>query len=107
MREEQSSEPRGDSARGGRIPSWRWLMPAVIIGAVLAPVALSLVFLPPQRPEAPDVVWAFEPKQRGAFLSSPLVADGRVYAAALHEDAFRNAGAVYCLDQATGKPVWR
>jgi outer membrane protein assembly factor BamB len=54
-----------------------------------------------------EVVWAFEAQQRGAIASTPAVAGDRVFIAAIHSTTFRNAGAVYCLDRATGKPVWR
>lgn len=55
----------------------------------------------------PEVVWMFEAPRRGAFLASPLVTEDRVYASAAHDSAFRNAGAVYCLDRETGKEQWR
>ena len=53
------------------------------------------------------VVWTFQPQERGAFLSSPLVKDGRIYAAAVHGGGLADNGAVYCLDRATGKVVWK
>ncbi|MFO0841898.1 MAG: PQQ-binding-like beta-propeller repeat protein [Gemmataceae bacterium] len=86
------------------------------LAAVLAAVAAGgLVYVLAVRnhgpgegggPVAPEVVWAFEAHKRGAILSTPLVAGDHVYAAAVHDPAFTNTGAVYCLDRATGKLVW-
>jgi outer membrane protein assembly factor BamB len=52
-------------------------------------------------------VWTFRLPSKGAITSSPLVVGDRVYVAAAHEDVFRPFGAVYCLDRATGKVVWK
>jgi len=92
----------------------RWLVPLTILGLCILVYALHFWIRqnrsPPSRPiasEAVEVVWAFEAAQRGAILTTPLAAGDRVYVAALHDTAFVNAGAVYCLDRATGKQVWR
>lgn len=61
----------------------------------------------PPPSESAAVVWAFEAERRGGVVSAPLVAGDRVFASAIHSTAFRNAGAVYGLDRATGKVVWR
>jgi hypothetical protein len=53
-----------------------------------------------------EQVWKFRLPAKGAIASSPLVVGDRVYVAAAHDDVFRPYGAVYCLDRATGKPVW-
>jgi outer membrane protein assembly factor BamB len=53
-----------------------------------------------------ESVWTFRLPAKGAIVSSPLVVGDRVYLAAAHDAAFRPYGAVYCLDRATGKPVW-
>src|SRR5262245_40826803 len=83
-------------------PRWR----ALILCAALAATGCRQRPDPAAAPEPPEVVWAFEAQKRGAVVASPLVAGDRVYLAALHDTAFANAGAVYCLDRATGKPVW-
>jgi outer membrane protein assembly factor BamB len=58
-------------------------------------------------PPTPAVVWTFEPPERGAILSSPCVTETRVFIAAVHDVGFITSGAVYALDRATGKKVWR
>lgn len=52
------------------------------------------------------LVWTFDLPDKGAVASSPVVVGERVYIAAAHDNAFRPYGALYCLDRATGKPVW-
>jgi outer membrane protein assembly factor BamB len=53
------------------------------------------------------VAWKFEAPAAGWFASSPLVAGDRVYQAAAPGDSlFQTHGTLYCLDRATGKPVW-
>jgi outer membrane protein assembly factor BamB len=58
-------------------------------------------------PARPAVVWMFEPPERGAILSSPRVTETRVFVATIHDAGFATCGAVYALDRATGKVVWR
>ena len=41
------------------------------------------------------------------ILSSPIVHEGRVYAASACVEGVINYGALFCLDAATGRPVWR
>src|SRR5258708_4638723 len=83
---------------------------------LLGAAALSWVLLPSRTPsrkpdpaeaEAVAVVWAFEAKQRGGIIPSPLAACDPVYVAAIHDTAFWNAGAVYCLDRDTKRLLWR
>jgi outer membrane protein assembly factor BamB len=66
--------------------------------------------LPPGPPvgaaRKPRLVWTFRAPEKGAIASSPLAAGDRVYVAVAHDDIFRPYGALYCLDRATGKPVW-
>jgi outer membrane protein assembly factor BamB len=52
------------------------------------------------------VAWKFEAPKAGWVASSPLVAGDRVYLAAAHGGVFEKYGTLYCLDRATGKPVW-
>jgi outer membrane protein assembly factor BamB len=50
---------------------------------------------------------AWEFKQPGAsFLSTPLVSNGRVYGASCIVDVGGTFGSVFCLDAATGRPIW-
>src|SRR5262245_20920794 len=50
-------------------------------------------------PPSPCVqtVWMFEPVERGAIVSSPLVTGDRIYVGVIHDIGFSSAGAVYCL----------
>jgi outer membrane protein assembly factor BamB len=62
---------------------------------------------PPPEPPTVRVLWAFEPPERGAIISSPLVAGDRVYVAAIRDAGPWTRGTVYCLDDATGRPLWK
>ncbi len=81
----------------------------LLASAVLVPAAVAVFLLLPRRPPAPIVrlAWTFEPPQRGAFVSSPLAAGDRVYAAAVQDLGPQSTGAVYALDRATGKVLWK
>jgi outer membrane protein assembly factor BamB len=74
---------------------------------VFACAGLGATTLPRPTAEGVDVAWKFEPADRGAILSSPLVHGDRVYIAAIHSAGFAQYGAVYCLERSTGKEVWR
>lgn len=52
------------------------------------------------------IAWKFEAPGAGWIASSPLVAGDRVYLAAAHGGVFEKYGTLYCLDRATGKPLW-
>jgi outer membrane protein assembly factor BamB len=57
-----------------------------------------------------EVAWTFEPVERGAIISSPMVAGEHVYVAVIRDTGFSTSstsGVVYCLDRATGRMVWR
>ncbi len=54
-----------------------------------------------------ESVWTFRLPEKGGISSSPVVVGDRVYVAAAHDDVFRPYGAVYCLDRASGKQVWK
>jgi outer membrane protein assembly factor BamB len=64
------------------------------------------LYLKPRGPRV-QVVWTFEQPQRGAVISSPLAAGERVYVAAVRDLGPASFGAVYALDRATGKVLWR
>jgi outer membrane protein assembly factor BamB len=56
-----------------------------------------------------EVAWKsedFEPKA-GNISSSPLVEGERIFVGAFHQAGFSSFGAVYCLDRATGKRLWK
>lgn len=92
------ASPAGESAPRRR---FAWLLAVAAVTLVAPPLHRSGSGPPV------EVVWTFEAERRGAFLAGPLVAGGRVYATAAHDSVFANAGAVYCLDEATGKLRWR
>lgn len=51
-------------------------------------------------------LWAY--KEPGAsFLSTPVVADGRVYGASCLVDVTGTFGSIFCLDAAAGQPIWK
>jgi outer membrane protein assembly factor BamB len=94
----------------GRFPFRRW---SVLLVTVLATLGVGLALLrllsesrPPQAP-AVRPVWTFEPPQRGAVVSSPLVAGKRVYVAVVQDLGPSSSGAVSALERATGRVVWR
>jgi outer membrane protein assembly factor BamB len=54
-------------------------------------------------------LWTFRAPAKGQMVATPLVAGQRVYAAVAHLDPFRRGGGygtVYCLDRASGEPLW-
>jgi outer membrane protein assembly factor BamB len=73
---------------------------------VFACAGLGATAVPRAPTEGVAVVWTFEPRERGSFASSPLVAGERVYIAAEHRAGFSAFGTLYCLDRATGKELW-
>ena len=91
---------------------------AMTIGLVLAAVGLSCAAEPPATPATTaaspspggagglQVAWSFA-KPYAMMLSSPVVRGDRVYGAWCISDISRNFGSVFCLDAATGKPVWQ
>jgi outer membrane protein assembly factor BamB len=59
----------------------------------------------PNEPTRLQPAWEF--KQPGAsFLSTPAVSNGRVYAASCMVDVGGTFGSIFCLDAATGRPIW-
>jgi outer membrane protein assembly factor BamB len=56
-------------------------------------------------PDKLTKLWAF-PMEGWMFLSTPLVAGGRVYGATCFLDQLDTYGSVVCLDAATGRKIW-
>ena len=50
-------------------------------------------------------VWEFKPPG-ASFLSTPILANGRIYAASCVVDVGGTFGSIFCLDAATGQPIW-
>src|SRR5947209_832371 len=61
---------------------------------------------PPPEPTGPHRVWTFEAPEPGSVVAGPVVTPDAVFLAAAHARGFRQHGAVYALDPATGKPKW-
>jgi outer membrane protein assembly factor BamB len=84
----------------------------VLMGAmVLATTAFSVTTSAPEPlagdSEAPvRVAWRFRLPEKCWVASSPAVEGDRVYVGAVRSSAFASSGMVYCLDRATGKPLW-
>ena len=52
--------------------------------------------------------WEFNPVEGAAFLSSPVVRDGRVYATSMQTGPTgEKVGVVYCVDAQTGQQIWK
>jgi outer membrane protein assembly factor BamB len=85
---------------------WVQVLLLVLTSAVLSSIFLSLS-KPHEKVQAVELVWLFEPVERGAIVSSPLVTANRVYIATIQDAGLSTSGAVYCLDRNTGKRVWK
>jgi outer membrane protein assembly factor BamB len=57
-------------------------------------------------PTQPALHWRFQPEDT-MFLSSPLVAGGRVYAAGCQSDLGAYTGLITAIDFESGKPLWQ
>ena len=67
-------------------------------------VAANLEIRSPRLIQQP--VWKFEPSGSGMILSSPCIADGKIYVGALVGAGFSQHGRVFCIDSETGAEVW-
>ena len=56
-------------------------------------------------PNGLKALWAYKPEGT-MFLSAPLVAGPRIYAAGCQSDLGGYTGILSCLDAETGKPIW-
>jgi outer membrane protein assembly factor BamB len=75
-------------------------------GATLAPVAEKEEGPPDDGTALYRVVWRYRPPAPSWIASSPLAEGERLYVGVVHATAFRTAGAVYCVERATGRLVW-
>lgn len=82
--------------------------------ASLAAVCAAVAILPTPSAIAhagpaagPRVLWSFEPIERGAIVSSPVVDGDRVYTAVIRDFGGTTSGAVYCLRCENRETVWR
>ena len=96
-------------------PYFRSPRSMLFIGLIVGGVAAWLAFGdtspwgPVRDPLAAKarVAWTFEPAERGAIVSTPWATQDHVYIAAIHDRLKGPAGAVYCVDRASGKQRWR
>jgi outer membrane protein assembly factor BamB len=83
----------------------------VILGAmlaafvVLAPVGGQFTAATGGQPSPVLKRWEFSPPSPGMVLGQPLVQGERVFVMVAHPSF--GTGTAYCLDRATGNPVWR
>ena len=82
-------------------------MAARLLRALASGCARNVPTPRPGTTEADHVVWTFEQVERGAIVSSPLVADDRLYVGAIRDAGLSTSGAVYCLNRETGKVLWQ
>jgi eukaryotic-like serine/threonine-protein kinase len=100
------------SAQARWIPSvfrpWQiWL--ALLVLAAVVVLFVHAYFQRTSKHDIPrvQVMWTFEPVERGAIVSSPLVTEDRIFVGVIHDVGFSSVGAVYCLDRLTGKELWK
>lgn len=86
---------------------------AVLVVAFLALVAAGIAFrssrdpvTPPPDDVWPRLVWTFEAPRPGFVVGAPVVSPEAIYLAVGHVHGFRQTGALYALDPATGKTKW-
>ncbi len=106
---------RGPTLPGEGVLLWAMLLAAVGLGTTLnaPPAGASAEATEPMpaqaggRPTARfgKVLWRFRPNEPCWIASSPAVDGDRVFVGVVHGTAFRS-GAVYCLDQGTGRVIW-
>jgi outer membrane protein assembly factor BamB len=91
--------------RGNGVRISEMLLLVVLFFATSGPGLLSPP--PVRQAEAVELAWTFEPPERGAIISSPLIFRDRVYVAAIEDAALWSRGAIYCRERATGGKVWK
>jgi outer membrane protein assembly factor BamB len=79
-------------------------------GMMLAATGLAVTLTGPATVEDPEalfrVVWHFRLPEKCWVASSPAAVDDRLYVGVVQSSAFSSSGWVYCLDRATGRPLW-
>ena len=80
---------------------------AMLAGLFLACVVAAMLMPPGRANTTMKVIWAFEPSERGAIVSTPLVSGQHIYIGAIRDGADRSRGAVYAIDRRTGKTEWQ
>jgi outer membrane protein assembly factor BamB len=87
---------------------------ALCLSCLVIIVGLPILWFAVYHQDAPDqdvppvtIAWAFEQPERGSIISTPLVAEDRVYVGAIQDAGLAAYGAVYCLDRLTGKVRWK
>jgi outer membrane protein assembly factor BamB len=79
----------------------------IALGALaLAAIGLAAAAWPRANTSNWRVLWTFQPAEHGVIISSPIVTNDRVYVAVIRSAGLSSAGALYCLNRATGKVIW-
>jgi outer membrane protein assembly factor BamB len=78
----------------------------LMAGGVAVRLALHRHDITPSNAAGPRLLWSFEAPQPGFVVGAPVVSEDAIYLAIGHSRGFQQAGAVYALDPATGKPKW-
>lgn len=94
-------------ARAGTVAAVLTSERAMLVALTLACAVAAGIRTPAGTPAGMEMVWAFEPIERGAIVSSPLVAGRLVYVGTIRDEGERSRGVVYAVDRDTGKAVWR
>jgi outer membrane protein assembly factor BamB len=85
-------------------PGWSEVVSLVVFS--LLSVVMTAYMLRPAAAPGVDVIWMFEPPERGAIVSSPIISGERIYLGIIHDTGLRSRGAVYCLERDTRRIVW-
>jgi outer membrane protein assembly factor BamB len=83
----------------------------VLLGAMmLTGTGFAVTLAQPEAAETSEgpfrIAWRFRLPEKCWIASSPTVEGDRLYVGAVQASAFNPCGIVYCLDRATGKPIW-
>lgn len=79
---------------------------AAVVFGVFWTAWLSRVPRQPPRSKGPRIVWMYEPTFRGAVISTPCVADDRLYISVIRDHGLQPGGVVVALQAIDGKPIW-
>ena len=97
-------EVRSDPA--GRFAAFFTVERSMLGALILACTCALLTSTPARQQAGMEIAWAFEPIERGAIVSTPLIAGRVVYVGAIRDGMDRSRGAVFAVDRSTGKAVW-
>jgi outer membrane protein assembly factor BamB len=107
----------GETSEGGKQLGEPLLGPRGVVatvGVLAAPHGQPLLATSLLAPEGASArratlvrqVWSFQPGDKTDIVSSPVVADNRLYIGVIHGGIFAKRGILYCLDRDTGEKLW-